>query len=143
MAETLAEAQKHGSEFIKLASYEELRSSFVDNPPETGALVAGLGSTAFNVECNAVFVAKSLLEADSKPKKRNSPPGIETNAQKAAKTKFVAERLTRGWYAMGEWVKAWKPNMRIGTSPREQFDYCNGREQEGGNWNIQESCTVA
>ena len=68
---------------MKLASYEELRASFVNNLQEIGALVAGLGSTAFNIERNAVFVAKPLLEADSKPKKRKSPPGIKTRAQES------------------------------------------------------------
>ena len=76
--ETLTEAQKHRSEFMKLASYEELRASFVNNLPEMGALVADLVSTAFNIEGNAVFVAKPLLEANSKPEKRKSPSGIET-----------------------------------------------------------------
>ena len=118
---------------MKMPSCGALRESFVDNLPGMGALVAGIGSIAFKIERNAVLVAKPLLAAPDKPKKRKSPPAKETKAQKLAKTRFATERSTKGWYANGEWVKAWKPNMWIGVSPQEQYVCCNRREQ-GGNW---------
>ena len=49
-----------------------------------------------HIERNAVFVAKPLLAAPDKPKKRKSPPAKETKAQKLAKTKFAVEHPTKG-----------------------------------------------
>ena len=61
--ESLTKAQKHGSNFMNLCSYEELRGQFVDVLPEMGALVTGLGCTAFNAVCGAGLVPKPLLAA--------------------------------------------------------------------------------
>ena len=94
--------------------------------------MAGVGSIAFKFERNAVVVAKPVVAAPDKTKKRKSPVAKETKAQKLAKTNFAAERSTKGWYANGEWVKAWKANMWVEMTPQEQYDYCNEREQ-GGN----------
>ena len=45
----LTKAQKNGSDFMNLGSYDELREQFVKFLPELGALVVGLDCHAFNV----------------------------------------------------------------------------------------------
>ena len=54
--ESLTKARKHGSDFLNVIGYDDLRKSFVNLLPEMGKLVSSLDCTAFIVVCEAGLV---------------------------------------------------------------------------------------
>jgi hypothetical protein len=130
--------KKLGADFMNLKTYDELRKSFVDDLPEFGNLVESMGMEAFHLLREASSVPQPVSEAtrpaqNKTAKKRKRATAPKTEAKSIAAAKFAAARVNKGWYVMGEWVKAWKDNMWRDMSDKEQYDYRAGREQ-GGQW---------
>ena len=95
--ESLTKTHKLESDFMNLATYDDLRQSLVEFLPELGALVSSMGCTAFDVVRGAGLVLKPLLVAEA-PKKRKKPTHPGTAVQKVAKLKFAAERSSKDWF---------------------------------------------
>jgi hypothetical protein len=60
---TLTIAQRSGSDFMKLPSFEQLRVSFVNSLDDMGAIVSGIGSEVFDVERNFAGMHKPVRAA--------------------------------------------------------------------------------
>ena len=132
---TLTPAQKSGSNFLGIKTYDLLRLSFLECLPEMGAFVSGIGCEYFAVDRGIKGMHKPTASASlpAKPKKRKTPPAKDCQAHKVAKTVVAAARSEKGWVALGEWANTWTPGMWLGMSDKEQYDYRNGRGQ-GGHW---------
>jgi hypothetical protein len=123
---TLSRAQKSGSEFIGLPSYELLRLSFINNEPELGPYVSMVGCKHF--EHMLVFDVPPPPEI-TKPKKRKVPPPAKVAPpQKAAKTVGI---IRQTWKAQGVSVTGWTAGMWESMSETERYNYRNGRSQSG------------
>jgi hypothetical protein len=125
-SETLSTAQKSGSDFIGLKSYELLKVSFINNEPEVGPYVSMVGCKHF--EHMLIFDVPPPPEI-SKPKKRKVAAAAKVAPpQKTAKT---VGNTRLNWMAQGVPVNTWKPGTWQSMSADEQYNYRNGRSQSG------------
>ena len=123
-SDTLSRAQKSGSEFIGIKTYELLKLSFIQMQPEVGPFVSMVGCKHFE---HMVFIEVEK-PAVVKPKKRPRPPAKVAPPQKTAKT---VDNTRLNWMAQGVPVNQWKPGTWQSMSESEQYDYRNGRSQSG------------
>ena len=121
---TLSTAQKSGSDFVGLKTYELLRLSFLSMLPEVGPFVSMVGCKHFE---HTVFIEVEP-PAVAKPKKRPRAPAKVAPAQKTAKT---VGNTRLNWMAQGVPVNTWKPGTWQSMSESEKYDYRNGRSQSG------------